>query len=271
MTLNCTTLTKICTIVTRVAAIAYATLAFFTFLEARDLARSNGYQYDAEAGIVYVPLLLCAPPSVENDGSSLVISSNSNCRDMDYLVSAPFVCSACSAIACIFFVLMDILARYEKGPFSMSAVAGMGLYLVVILIQSGISTGALVEQNIYWVNYMQEYLDKENFDGNAKSYANTQILLASTGFAFATAFLIFIDAIFYRCNEKRRKAIEDQRIVDFVRASQDKMENSDPETAYDINKSNTVDTIIDGIEEGNAVVGADASEKSRPAWASPYK
>eukprot|EP00536_Pseudo-nitzschia_multiseries_P008647 jgi/Psemu1/20958/gm1.20958_g len=271
MTLDCNTFTKSCTIFTRVVAIAYATLAAFTFLEARDLARSDGYQYDTDTGIVYVPLLLCAPPSVENDGSSLIISSDNNCRDMNYLVSAPFVCSACSAIACIFFVVMDVLARYEKGPFSMSAVAGMGLYLVVILVQSGISTGALVEQNLYWVNYMQEYLDEENFEATAKSYANTQILMGSTGFAFGTAVLILVDAILYRCNEKRQAAIEDQRIVDFVRASQAKMEDANSSAIYDIAKSNTVDTIVDAIEEGNNVVAPESSETSRPAWSSPYK
>ncbi|VEU45269.1 unnamed protein product [Pseudo-nitzschia multistriata] len=261
-----------CTIFTRVVAIAYATLAAFTFLEARDLAQSDGYQYDSDTGIVYVPLLLCAPPSVENDGSSLIISSDSNCRDMNYLVSAPFVCSACSALACVFFVIMDILARFGKGPFSMSAVAGMGLYLVVILVQSGISTGALVEQNIYWVNYMQEYLDEQDFDGTAKSYANTHILVSSTGCAFAAAFLILMDAILYRWNEKRQAAIEDQRIVDFVRASQAKTElRDDASIDHDIKQSTTVDTLIDTIESGKCAP-PDASETTGiPPWVSPYK
>ena len=266
----CNTLTRICTIFTRVVAIAYATLAAFTFLEARDLATSDGYQYDSNTGIVYVPLLLCAPPSIEHDGSSFIISSDSNCREMNYLVAAPFVCSACSSFACVFFVIMDILARYKKGPFSMSAVAGMGIYLVIILVQSGISTGALVEQNIYWVNYIQEYLDDEKFDGTAKSYANTQILVSSTACAFATAFLILVDAILYRWNEKRQAAIEDKRIANFVRESQVKMEALESSDNYDINKSNTADTIVDAIEDGNSL-GPNASETARPAWTSPYK
>mmetsp|Transcript_13834 Transcript_13834/g.32274 ORF Transcript_13834/g.32274 Transcript_13834/m.32274 type:complete len:266 (+) Transcript_13834:83-880(+) len=264
MPIDCNSFTRICTIITRVFAIGYAALAFFTFQEARDLARSNGYQYDSDEGIVYVPLLLCAPPSVESDGSSFIISSDSNCRGMKYLVSAPFVCSACSAFACLFFVIMDILARYEKGPFKMSAVAGMGSYLIIILIQAGITTGALVEQNIYWVNYMQEYLDGENFDATAKSYASTQILLGSAGFAFATAFLVLVDAILYRCNEKRQASIEAQKIADFIKAA--KEAPSTPER--DIKMSRTVDTVADGVENETD----DDNNKANtdmPPWMSP--
>jgi len=246
MTSYCNIFTRICTVLTRIVAISYAVLAFFTFLEARDLAQSDGYQYDSDTGIVYVPLLLCAPPSVESDGTSFVISSDSNCRDMNYLISAPFVCSACSAFACVFFVIMDVLARYEKGPFSMSAVAGMGLYLIIILVQAGISTGALVEQNIYWVNYMQEYLDKEGFDATAKSYASTQILLSSAGCAFVTAFLILVDSIFYRCNEKRQATIENKRIADFIRGAKEAPSN----TEHDIKQSSTVETVVFAIDNG---------------------
>ena len=268
MTIDCNIFTRICTIFTRIVIIGYAILAAFTFLEARDLAKSDGYQFDPNTGIIYVPLLLCAPPSVENDGSSFIISSDSNCRDMNYLVIAPFVCSACSAFACIFFVIMDILARYEKGPFSMSAVPGMGLYLVIILVQAGISTGALVEQNIYRVDYMQQYLDDEGFDATAKSYASTKILLSSTGCAFVAAFLVLVDTILYRCNEKRQTAIEDRRIADFVRASTANLEKvAHSGTIYDINKSNTVDTVVDAIESGEDVSHDDSSTEM-PTWAS---
>lgn len=264
MPIDCNSFTKYCTIVTRVFAIGYAVLAFFTFLEARDLARSNGYQYDTDEGVVYVPLMLCAPPSVESDGSSLTITSDSNCRGMDYLISAPFVCSACSAFACIFFVIMDILARYEKGPFSMPAVAGMSTYLVIILVQAGITTGALVEQNIYWVNYMQEYLDEEKFDATAKSYASTKILLSSAGCAFATAFLILIDGIFYRCNEKRQAAKEAQRIADFIKAAQ--AAPSTPEK--DIKQSYTSDTVDDTSDiETNSIQKTLSNDM--PSWMSP--
>ncbi len=248
-------------------AAGYAALAFFTFLETRDLVRSDGYQYDEATEIVYVPLLLCAPPSVENDGSSFVISSDSNCRDMNYLITAPFVCSACSAIACIFFVLMDILARYERGPFSMSAVAGMGLYLVIILVQAGISTGALVEQNIYWVNYMQEYLDEEGFDATAKSYASTQILLSSAGCAFVTAFLILVDAIVYRCNEKRQAKIEAQRMKEFLEGS--KEASSKQKENYDIQQSNTMDTAVDALETAKEVLKQPDNLERVPSWMLP--
>ena len=262
MSTDCNTFTKICTIFTRVVAAVYAVLAFFTFLEARDLAQSDGYQYDPTTGIVYVPLLLCAPPSVENDGSSFVISSDSNCRDMNYLISAPFVCSACSAFACMFFVVMDILARYEKGPFKMSAVAGMGIYLIIILIQAGISTGALVEQNIYWVNYMQEYLDEEGFEATAKSYASTQILLGSAGCAFVTAFLILIDAIVYRCNEKRQAAAEAQRIADFLEASKEPPKTQPQE----IQPSSTVDTATDAIDPPKTEDPSASDDPEVPSW-----
>ena len=264
MSVDCNKFTRVCTIITRLFAIGYAVLAFFTFLEARDLARSNEYEYDSVEGIVYVPLLLCAPPSVKSEGSSFIISSDNNCRGMKYLISAPFVCSACSAFACLFFVIMDILTRYGKGPFSMSAVAGMGLYLVVILVQAGITTGALVEQNIYWVNYMQEYLDGEKFDATAKSYASTKILLSSTGCAFATAFLVLADAILYRCNEKRQAAKEAERIADFIKAAN--VTPSTPEQA--IKKACTVDTDDDAIEnEKNC--NHDNINMNRPAWMSP--
>ena len=264
--MDCNSFTLTCTIFTRIVAIGYAVLAFFTFLEARDLAQSNGYQFDEATEIVYVPLLLCAPPSVENDGSSFVISSDSNCRDMNYLISAPFVCSACSAIACMFFVIMDILARYERGPFSKTAVAGMGLYLVIILVQAGISTGALVEQNLYWVNYMQEYLDREGFDATAKPYASTQILVSSAGCAFITAFFILVDAVLYRCNEKRQAKLEAQRLKDFIAASNEDANSKQQIDDDDLKPSNTVDTVVDTVDmQKEAVQNSDGV----PSWMLP--
>ena len=236
--------TRTCTIITRTVAVAYAVSALFTFLEARDLAQSDGYLYNEDEGVVYVPLLLCAPPSVQADGSSLLISSDSNCRDMNYLISAPFVCSACSAVACVFFVVMDILARCKKGPMRMSAVMGMGLYLIIILVQAGFSTFALVEQNMYWVNYMQNYLDQEGFDAKAKSYASTQILLGSAGCAFLAAFLILIDAIVYRCNERKQANLEAKQMEDFLKAAKS---SAAPEV--EIKPSKTVDTIENEIED----------------------
>lgn len=251
MTMNSNACTRTCTIITRTVAVVYSVSALFTFLEARDLAQSDGYQYDEERGIVFVPLLLCAPPSVQADGSSLLISSDSNCRDMNYLISAPFVCSACSAVACVFFVVMDVLARFKKGPMSMSAVMGMGLYLVIILVQAGFSTFALVEQNLYWVNYMQDYLDREGFDAKAMSYASTQILLGSAGCAFLAAFLILVDGIVYRCNERNRAKLEAKQIDDFLKAAKEhstkqqstKQSNVDNNTDIHIQPSKTVDTV----------------------------
>jgi hypothetical protein len=135
--------------------------------------------------------------------------------------------------------------------------------LVIILVQAGISTGALVEQNIYWVNYMQQYLDEEGFDATAKSYASTQILLSSTSCAFATAFLVLVDAIFYRCNEKRQAAIEAQKIADFIQVAKEAPSN----TERDIKQSSTVDTVVDAIDNGKED-GQNASNTDCPSWMS---
>jgi len=264
MTIDCNMFTRICTIFTRIVIIGYAILAAFTLLEARDLATSDGYYYDSDKGIVSVPLLLCAPPSIENDGSTFIISSDSGCHSLTWLIGAPFICSACSIFACLFFVIMDILARYKKGPFSMSAVAGMGLYLIIILVQAGISTGALVEQSLYWVEYMQKYLDDNvEFHVTARSYANTNILLSSAGCAFVTAFFVLVDTILYRCNEKRQTAKKDEAIVDFVHQSTIDVEKvAHTSTIYDLNKSNTLDT----MDENNRETCSNDGETATPTW-----
>jgi len=250
----CNTLTRICTIFTRIVITGYAVLASFTFLEALDLATSDSYHYDSDSGIVYVPLFLCAPPSIENNEISF---DNSNCRHLDY-----FICSACSTFACVFFVIMDIFARYKKGPFNMSTVAGMGLYLTIILVQAGFSTGALVEQNIYYINYLD---DKSEFDVNVESYANTKVFLSSACCAFVAAFLVVVDTILYRFNGKRQIAMKNQAIDDFVCESIANVESvAHTSIVYDLNKSKTVDT----IEDRNKESCPDNSLSSTPSWAS---
>jgi hypothetical protein len=185
----------------RITLLGYSIIAIFGFRETRQLI---GEDYRLQDDTLFVPLVLCVPASIEVDGTTVAYdaSDGEKCRQLDYLINAAAASLLFSILASILFLLVDLMARYKRGPFNMSSAAGMGLFLVFILLQAGISTGALVEQVNFWVQYFQHVVDVS--DGQfgydkVESYAKKSILITTAIWAFFCSFFIFVDAIVHRC------------------------------------------------------------------------
>jgi hypothetical protein len=198
------------TALTRLVTFLYAILAIFAFFDCRGLLSNESFEMRGDT--LYVPLVLCVPGNIEIDGSVLSFdasdTSELQCRQLDYLINSCAASLLFSAAASGLFILFDGLARYNMGPFNLSSAAGMGLFLIFILLQAGISTGSLVEQNKYWVDYFQHFLDEtSDEDLNVKSFSNSGLLIITAISAFATAFLILADSICYRsCYEVKTRS-----------------------------------------------------------------
>jgi hypothetical protein len=120
--------------------LGYSIIAIFGFLEARHLL---GKDYIYNDDTLFVPLVLCVPASIEIDGEIIAYDTGDGvekCRQLDYLINAAAASLLFSFFASLLFFLVDLMARYQRGPFNRSSAAGMGLFLVFILLQASIST-----------------------------------------------------------------------------------------------------------------------------------
>jgi hypothetical protein len=207
----------------RLVTLGYAVLAIFAFFEIRELLRNSRDEnsFEVDDGILYIPLVMCLPAELpfgdgtastaattftNNSSSTSSTSSSSNyygtkqCRQLDYLIIAIAASLLFASAASVLYVFIDCMARTGCfGSLNSNASAGMGLYLSLILAQSGISTGALAEQNYYWVDYFQTVVDQLDLDWKVKSYSSSFILITTALSSFGVSFLILLDMILYRC------------------------------------------------------------------------
>jgi hypothetical protein len=218
----CGALSKLTNLLMRISLLGYSALAVFGFLETRQLLQKDGvdaYRYKDDT--LFVPLVLCVPESIDIDGEILIMDTSATsmdqCRQLDYLINACAISLLFSIAASILFLLVDCMARYQRGPFNMSSAAGMGLFLVFILLQAGISTGALVEQTYFWVQHFQGIVDETNNNGNlgfdkVQSYANQTVLTSTALCAFGCSLVIFVHAMVYQCCSCQTPAdVKDER------------------------------------------------------------
>jgi len=161
--------------------------------------------------VLFLPLMLCTPSSYEVDGIKFAGEIEGGyvaCQKMDFLVNSCAVGLLFSVIASVFFVVVDLMARRTWGHFNTHSATGMGVFLFFILVQTGISTGALVEQIQYYVKFQEELVGSSGYSYNVRSYADTKILLGTVGLSFGTAILISIDCVLHLCLRYRRTVKE---------------------------------------------------------------
>jgi hypothetical protein len=203
----------------RLIVLGYTALAIFTFFEIRDLLLNskNGDSFEIEDGTLFVPLVLCFPSTLEVGGLMIVDSTNTTdpafvehveCRQLEYLMSACAASLLFAAAACVLYVFCDFLARFRCCPFDLNSSSGMAIFLTFMLAQSGISIGALAEQNYFWVEHFKEVIEERDLDLEVESYANSIFLIGAALSSFGVAFLVLVDAICSCCC--RGKASDDR-------------------------------------------------------------
>jgi len=193
-------------LISRFVMVAYAVLAVFSYREARKLLKNSvDLTVVLDDDKMLFPLVLCFPYAVKI-GEEIFTADDEGvqCQALNFLINACAASLIFSVIAAILFVFIDVLARYKKGPFNLSTAAGMGLFLTFILIQTGISTYALVRQVDMWIDYFRNVVET---DLQIKSFCDTTLMKVTVAFAFGATILITIDIIcdrFFRCNRSER-------------------------------------------------------------------
>jgi len=186
---------------TRVISLSYVVLALFNVKNVRGLLKTES-SYDGDTYII--PLIQCTPEDIEIGSStySASLELSDNCNTYSWLVNAAAAGLILSALGTVFFLVIDVMARRGKGPFGKSTALGMGMLLIFLLIQAGLSIGAIWREASFWVDSYQIIVEAADMKGKAKVHANVFALGACTLFAFFSAFFIFLDVSFTIFNKK---------------------------------------------------------------------
>lgn len=185
--------------ITRVLCLGYVVMAGFGFIEARQLLSGT---YELRGSTLYIPLEICQPSSISVDGNTISTDATDvgRCQTLDYLVNACAISLVFSAVAVLIYMVVDGLLRIGRGPFGKATVAGMGLFLLFILIQTTVCIYALWSQARFWTDYFNDVydaLDSANNYGidNVTTHGNSLILLVVGILAVVVAGAVLIDSI----------------------------------------------------------------------------
>jgi len=209
----------------RLLLLGYGALAVFAFFEIRALLRNSKSidSFQIDHGTLYVPMLLCFPSKLEVDGITLIDSINVTshayvegvqCRQLDYIMIACASSLLFAAASCVLFVFCDFMARIVCCPFDLNSSSGMAIFVSFMLIQAGISVGALAEQNRFWVQHFKDIVYKLDVGLDVESYAHYFFLIGTALSSFGIAFLVIIDATCSRCCHHKETASRGEEEVD---------------------------------------------------------
>mmetsp|Transcript_19217 Transcript_19217/g.43776 ORF Transcript_19217/g.43776 Transcript_19217/m.43776 type:complete len:238 (-) Transcript_19217:74-787(-) len=187
--------------ITLLVAVAHGILSIISFLETLKLTNETA-KY--EKGVFYVSMELCVPDSVviDQDGTSATTNS-SECNTLKWLI---YACSAgliFSAVASFCFAWIGSMVRIGKGPFKIKSATTVGFFIIIVLLQTGISTVALAEQYRAWLKAYEPIAVELEFV--VKPYCNIMFLFITAGSALFTSVLIFMDITFFACCRRKEK------------------------------------------------------------------
>lgn len=180
--------------------VGFIVISGFAVDETRQLLND---QYHQIGNVLYIPLLICRPDNIEVDGESIAFDANEDsCRNMKYLVNACALSLIFSMAATFTFMVFDILAFFNKGPFKKTkSVLGMGLFLIFILVQTAVCIWSVASEAQYWTNYFTEMIGDLGLDGvkTISTYGNFKIMYAAGVFTLANSGLLLVTALIGLC------------------------------------------------------------------------
>eukprot|EP00526_Cylindrotheca_closterium_P016128 CAMPEP_0113650198 /NCGR_PEP_ID=MMETSP0017_2-20120614/26704_1 /TAXON_ID=2856 /ORGANISM="Cylindrotheca closterium" /LENGTH=260 /DNA_ID=CAMNT_0000562681 /DNA_START=52 /DNA_END=834 /DNA_ORIENTATION=+ /assembly_acc=CAM_ASM_000147 len=197
------------TVFSRLVTLVFASLAIWAFLETQVILKHSksldDLKYTDDYKKMMVPMILCLPEefSIDGDTVSVNVGGEIQCESLDFLINSCAASLLFASVSSFVFIIIDWMSRHNKGHFNMSAAAGMGLFLFFILLMTGITTGALVEQNMHWVETHQIVLNNMGYsDITAEAYGNLAVITSASVFAFIAAMVTAVDATLIRCCAK---------------------------------------------------------------------
>lgn len=195
---DCSKLKLMLLVWNRTLWLAYIVLAFYSFPDSQKLL-DDGYSRDGDK--LYIPLVLCQPNSIDVEGDTVTIdaSEGTNCHNLDYLVNSAGTSLIFSGVAFLLFLLVDSLSRCKKGPLNRSTAAGMGLFLIFILIQTAVSAWALAAECKFWTDYFEKLYEAAGYGetygiSEVSTYGNQTLLFTTGIIGIVSAFFLLLDA-----------------------------------------------------------------------------
>eukprot|EP01043_Picozoa_sp_COSAG02_P060058 COSAG02_NODE_7771_length_2854_cov_7.933575_6_plen_296_part_01 len=148
------------------------------------------------------PLIFCQPSSIKILGAERVALDFDNldvdrCQTAYFLVAAVGLGNIFGSFAVLAFLITRYLSRHDTGPStSTNAVVGVGMFLVLILVQTSASTFALARLYGSAV-VIQDLFYKEALGPNASAegFASIATLKVTAAMALVVAFLAVVETV----------------------------------------------------------------------------
>ena len=160
----------------RLIALGTAAVSGYAILQVRDLLQDES---SLDGNTLSMPVLLCMPGELQipgvNGTTSFVDNDEYACRSLRFMAQAAMCALGLAALAALFFVVIDAMARASIGPFNRSSVLGMALFSVFILFQAAYSTGAIVQEVRHWQDYYDDFLVSQQAQAAAAAEADANI------------------------------------------------------------------------------------------------
>lgn len=197
------------TVLTRLISIAFITMSIFCLPEYKKMIAPD---FNLVNDILYVPLLYCEPDEFTVNGNTFTAPAGTpgigECVAKDTMITAVAGTLCITIFALIIFMIVDFLAR--RDCCKPTVAAGMGLFVIFILMQSGLEALAFARECMFWEDIYQQIIDKviltdATFTGrNAETHGNWKLCAGTAVMSFVLVFFVFIDGIIALCNANNR-------------------------------------------------------------------
>lgn len=193
---------------TRLLSLAFIVVALLCLPQYQKMIKA---EFISDGETLYVPLLYCEPDSFTIEDKTWKAAANTTgtgeCISKDILVLATTGTLLITILALIIFMIVDLAARRNCCKRTMSA--GMGLFLIFILLQGGLESLAVSRECMFWEGVYQKIIDSVVEGGDtslsvttAKTHGDWRYSAATSAMAFTLSIFVLFDQILCLCTAK---------------------------------------------------------------------
>jgi len=190
---------------TRLLSLSFIAVALLCLPQYQKMIKA---EFISDGEMLYVPLLYCEPDSFTIGTNTWTAAENTagtgECISKDILVLATTGTLLITILALVIFMIVDLAARRNCCKRTLSA--GMGLFLIFILLQSGLESLAVSRECMFWEGVYQKIIDSVVNGGDesmtvrtAKTHGDWRFSAATSAIAFILAIFVLIDQIVCLC------------------------------------------------------------------------
>jgi hypothetical protein len=115
------------------------------------------------------------------------------CRTPRFLVAGVLMSAGFSVVSSLVYLVVHVLLYFDytwDGRLNRGMVNGMGIFLSFILLQTGLTMGALVNEKRFYQDTLDVLSESYDFGYDLKVYGRTGIMIAGVGSAFLLALVV---------------------------------------------------------------------------------